>query len=451
MAGEVSGFPFWELTFDEDGRPGEQGAQDAAVREIRHADLTDLFVFSHGWNNDQGTAERLYRSFFGEIRALVDARAGDRPGGPARIGVVGVFWPSILWPDEEPGEASQGGAAGFGTAAPRAEVPGDLLEAKVFTRPGQQATLAELRTLLRERPRDDAALRRFKEGLRALMAGRPSTGLQEDRLEQAGLAADDEAWREIFEQLEVGEPPDEIEGGAAGSFGDAFGRLWRGAKGALRVASYWQMKARAGAVGRNGLGPLIDRWHADTPNLRIHLVGHSFGARLVSYALAGMSPPAAGEASPVKSLLLLQGAFSQFAFADALPFDAARGGDLRGMAARVDGPLLATHSELDTAVGRAYPLASVVAGDDAAALEALTRRWGAVGHRGAQQVQAEAARLGSVGTGYRFARGRWLNLDANDVIRAGGPPSGAHSDIIHPEIAWAALSAAGILGNRGRS
>jgi len=46
----------------------------------------------------------------------------------------------------------------------------------------------------------------------------------------------------------------------------------------------------------------------------VHLIGHSFGARLVSFALSGVGAPAA---SPVASLLLLQGAFSHWSFAHA--------------------------------------------------------------------------------------------------------------------------------------
>ena len=40
---------------------------------------------------------------------------------------------------------------------------------------------------------------------------------------------------------------------------------------------------------------------------------------------------------------------------------------------------------------------------------------------------------------------RITNLDANAVIRNGGPPSGAHSDLLHEEIGWALLIAARIL------
>jgi hypothetical protein len=35
-------------------------------------------------------------------------------------------------------------------------------------------------------------------------------------------------------------------------------------------------------------------------------------------------------------------------------------------------------------------------------------------------------------------------VDASDVVRTGGPPSGAHSDIVHPELTWLVLLAAGL-------
>jgi hypothetical protein len=37
------------------------------------------------------------------------------------------------------------------------------------------------------------------------------------------------------------------------------------------------------------------------------------------------------------------------------------------------------------------------------------------------------------------------NIDCSDVVRAGGPPSGAHSDIVHPELSWVVLKAGGIV------
>ena len=99
----------------------------------------------------------------------------------------------------------------------------------------------------------------------------------------------------------------------------------------------------------------------------------------------------------------------------------------------------------DLAVGKLYPLASMSSRDDAAGLEDQLFRWGGMGHDGAQAVDAAVAALGPVGTAYAFQRGRFLNLDGDAVINRGGPPSGAHSDIFHPELVWAGLAVAGLV------
>ena len=114
------------------------------------------------------------------------------------------------------------------------------------------------------------------------------------------------------------------------------------------------------------------------------------------------------------------------------------------MNARVDGPLLTTFSAFDKAVGFAYPAASVLANDDASASDDLMYRWEGMGCDGAQAVNAASSQLGDPPCAYVLSKGKWLNLDGNSVITQGGLPAGAHSDIIHPQIAWAALKAAGI-------
>ena len=225
--------------------------------------------------------------------------------------------------------------------------------------------------------------------------------------------------------------------GTAG-IGDAFGRLLHGAKEALRQATYWQMKNRAGTVGRVGLGPVLGRLPA---GVRAHLAGHSFGARLVSFALAGLP---AGP-SPVRAVTLLQGAFSQFAFASPLPFDAGRRCALAGMPARINGPLVACFSEHDGAVGRFYPLASFAAQEDSAEAVNPSSRWGGIGANGAQGAEATLEAIRAVGGRYGFAPGAVLNIDASEVVRNGRPPVGAHSDIVHPELTWVVLAAGGLV------
>jgi hypothetical protein len=438
MASEIAGQPHWEVGFDEKGKPNQAGV-DALLAELPGRDLTDLFVFAHGWNSDFRQARRLYQLYFQQVPGLL-----SRGGGQAvRVGTLGVVWPSKRWADEpEPtgGVDGGGGAAGFGDGPVAEAAPADpvLVEdlKDVFEGDERRQALDELARLLEERPEDEAALARFQALMREL-AGEPDADpADEDQGELALLTDDPE---EVFGRFADAVP--RSGGGPAAGLGDTFGRLWDGAKEALRQLTYFEMKKRAGVVGKQGLGPLLGRVHQADPDVRIHLIGHSFGARLVSFALAGLPD---GD-SPVKSLYLLQGAFSHFAFADVLPMDRARGGALKGMTARVDGPLVASFSVHDTAVGKLYPLASMSSRDDAAGLEDRLYRWGGIGHDGAQAVDATVAALGPVGTGYPFRRGRFVNLDGNAVVNRGGPPAGAHSDIFHPELVWAGLVAAGLV------
>ena len=433
----------WEISFDEHGKAG-QAEVGKLLGELPGRGLTDLFVFSHGWNSDRRQARRLYELYFGQVPGLL---ASDGAQG-VKAGWLGVVWPSKRWADEpEPtAGADGGGAAGLGDGgAAGSPVPSDPLLVEdlkdVFEGAERRAALDELARLLEERPEDPAALARFQTLMGELATETDAGPAGEDQGELALLEDDPE---EVFGRF-ADAVPQTGEGGAAG-IGDTFGRLWNGAKEALRQLTYFEMKKRAGVVGKEGLGPLLGRIHQADPQLRIHLIGHSFGARLVSFALAGLPDPAD---SPVKSLYLLQGAFSHFAFADALPMDRSRGGALKGMAARVDGPLVASFTDHDTAVGKLYPLASLSSRDDAAGLEDRLFRWGGIGHDGAQAVDATVAALGPVGSSYPFQPGRFVNLDGNAIVNRGGPPSGAHSDIFHPELVWAGLAAAGLVATAG--
>lgn len=434
MAEQVAGFAFWEIGFDDKARFTDRKAIDAMVKELPGQALTDLLILSHGWNNDRRVARGLYERLLGEMRGVLGSVA-LREG--AKLGAAGVYWPSMRWADESAPDGGGGGAASFGAPASDKQTVEELKA--VYPRAKQRKAIDELARLLDERPDDPKELARFQKLMGALVTADDATDDPDDNGELALLEDDPQLVYERF--VTVSTEAYDPDAGTAAGLGDLRRKLWEGAKNALRQATYWEMKKRAGVVGQTGLGPLIGRLHEAQPGLRVHLVGHSFGARLVSFALAGLP---AGDPSPVKSLVLLQGAFSHFAFARSLPHAPSRGGGLSGMAARVDGPLVACYSIHDSAVGKLYPLASISAGQDAAAMEDRFYRWGAMGFDGAQAVGAEEEPLKRVGQKYSLAPGKFLNLDGKDIVATGGPPAGAHSDIFHPEIAWAMLSAAGL-------
>ncbi|MEV4435716.1 serine-threonine protein kinase [Streptomyces sp. NPDC049585] len=442
--------PYWELTFDAEGRcdPGER---DALLGGVAQNGLSDLVVFSHGWNNTRTSATALYRRFFAPFPTLLAGAA--HPGG---LGYTGVIWPSMRFTDEPVPDfpASPATATALDAAWPVLEPATLQALARVF--PGSEALLDRLAELLERRPDDPAALAEFVGLARRLTtAGRQGA---------ADGGAGSSVWAYDLEEG-AGEPaePTMFSGDperACAAFAEAlslagvartdlFGavrRLWSGALELLRQAAYWEMKRRAGVVGQAGLGPVLGALAMRCPGVRVHLVGHSFGARLVAFALRGLPV----DARCVGSLTLLQGAFSHYAFASRLPFDSGKGGALRELQARVNGPVVCCHSRLDTALGVLYPLASLISGDaDSVRPETLlgvdAARWGAMGHDGVQAVAGTArATLAEALAGPLPATG-CVNVDAAAVVRLGGPPTGAHSDICHAELARLVLLAGRVM------
>lgn len=427
--------PRWELTYDERGVSHVPSQVDALIAGVAASAVTDLVVVCHGWNTEPAVARRLHESLFDLMADAMPAARIPRTGG------LGLIWPASRWPDEDASKgAGRSGGAAATTGSPDQAVP---LEALVAIYPAERhrRALEELAHLLDRRPHAKEALVRFRD-LMTLVAD--ADDVSESPEDQGEVALLRDAPSLSFRRMATVAP--RARRGGAAAEDDVFHRLWDGAREALRQVTYWQMKKRAGVVGRKGLGPLIVRLSRAAPGLGVHLIGHSFGARLTSYALSGLNPSMVGALSPVRSVVLLQGAFSHFAFSASLPHDTERSGALAGMARRVAGPVCVTHSVHDLAVGRMYPLASLAARQDAADAGSALYRWGAMGHDGAQAVNAVAYQLGAVGTAYPFVPGGFLNLDARSVIRSGGGAAGAHSDIFHPEIAWVTVTAGGLTG-----
>jgi hypothetical protein len=94
------------------------------------------------------------------------------------------------------------------------------------------------------------------------------------------------------------------------------------------------------------------------------------------------------------------------------------------------------------AVGSLYPLAAGVARQVDFAPGSFPR-YGGVGTFGLRGSGLDIEDLDAqdANFAYSFRPGRIYNVDCSRVIREGGPPSGAHSDIARPEVGhlvWAA-------------
>ncbi|MEU6178618.1 serine-threonine protein kinase [Streptomyces coeruleorubidus] len=425
--------PYWELTFDADGDPAVR-QRDRLLAGVTDRKVRDLVVFAHGWNNDRSGATRLYDRFLAPVPRLAPA---------ARIGYVGVLWPAMRFSDEPIPDFPRAVAAEI----PRRPVlDKDTRHALLESFPGRAILVEQIARLLEQQPPEEAELEEFGRLVRLLVevvAPGPQAPFAADTVAEGVPQSEPEmfvgssaAACEEFARALAG-----LEGaGARQGFG--LPNPWDGAHELLRQATYYAMKRRAGTIGERGLGRVVGQLAKAAPGVRVHLVGHSFGARLVSYALRGLPEGV----RTVKSVTLLQGAFSHYAFAARLPHDARAGGVLQGQQNRVDGPLLCCHSRHDSALGTMYPLASRMAGDSRSVAglgigRALGAKWGAMGYGGVQAVPGTRAYTLAEALRAKLPASGCVNVDAAAVVRRGGPPAGAHSDILHEELARLVLAA----------
>lgn len=414
---DLSGFPSAEVEFDRNAQL--VGTADGVRALAADPAITDLLVLSHGWNNDHLTARILYGAIAGSLRAVIDP-APMPPG--RRIALAGVLWPSRKFLQFETGD---GGAAAAGSPVGTDDVM-DRLELLRELFPEEKVTIDVAAGLVPALTDRATARTAFVAGLLSLV-----TAGAEDREDASaqlfalpGVTLLDRLAKPVFE------PGKPAAGGGAAGFGGLAGGILGGAKNLLDYLSYYEMKARAGVIGEQGLSPLLSE--LARPGLRIHLVGHSFGGRLVS---AAAKPLPAGS---LATMTLLQAAFSHYGFSNDWKDDAGpQSGAFREVldSRAVSGPILITHTANDLAVGVAYAIASRIAGQVAAGIGDASSIYGGIGRNGAQKTpEAVFAELLPVGGRYDWRPQVPHNLGADRFVHG-------HTDVAGREIAHAVLSA----------
>lgn len=420
----IGNIPYSTAEFDKHGR------------QLKAPDVppgtTDVIIVSHGWNNDRTEAEALYTKLFTN---LAQVTAGDDAMRQRKLAIVGVIWPSKKFDElvtQSQADARAGGAASAarGDKAATQAAIGEAIDraAPVFDDNADVERLARLRDAAARLDDEPEAQEEFVATLRELASG---SGVDADDADALFLRGDASA---IFERASHALPTASTAGseagtGAAAGLGDFFSKSVNSVVNLLNLTTYYKMKERAGTVGQKGVGPLVDQLAAKVD--RIHLVGHSFGGRLVTAAAANSTTP------DIRSLSLLQAAFSHNAFSKL------RKGFFRNVVegGRVHGPIVITHTANDTAVGKAYAIASRISNTNASALGDANDEFGGIGRNGAQQMEpgevvASTARLLPVGGTYAWAAGRCHNLESSQFIR--DPDGGdAHGFVFVPEVAWA--------------
>ena len=210
--------PYHELVFDEDGalnttdhqeHPGLQAA-------VAAGGVTDVFVFSHGWNNGVASARALYAEMFTLLRGQLGATATT-----SRF--VGVLWPSLLFPDDDPA-----------TPTPEPSTGRQLAAAIARAMPQQRDQLDVIGQLLDDKPEDRDKLVEFHSLTTGLVTTVPQA--KEDAGESTLPTADALTVLGRAATMAPGSSP------ATRSAGNVFDRLWAGGRELLRTASYYEMK-----------------------------------------------------------------------------------------------------------------------------------------------------------------------------------------------------------------
>lgn len=412
------------IKFDKTGKCLSIQSQADLIAHIHNDHITDVIFYIHGWNNDYPTAKTRYEEFLAGVSSMAERQPGHLPSGFTLV-FVGVIWPStaFVWPSE---------------AAPDIAATGDDEAFDDVLSLLADGDAEHLRASLRDRAALDAG--DFARFATALAANLPPPDASEP--DANPVAAEDAiaVWGELARVK--GNPKSD---GGFGGFGGATmpvspneplsaGGLFFDPRILLRAATVMQMKDRAGVVGAAGaanmLGQLLNT------KARVHLVGHSYGAKVVSTALVHQT-----SGKKAQSMLLLQPAVNHLAFApnarDGQP------GAFHEAFDRLQRPLLATYSFHDFPLHAIFHLIlrrKADLGELQAAAEGISR-YAALGGYGPQEYLSEKVilhDLPQVGVKLPNAANSVRMIGLNGKIGIGG-----HSDVNNDYIYWTFLTQLG--------
>jgi hypothetical protein len=329
--------PWYIIPFDKKGRCDGPATRDHLVATARNGSPTDVFVFSHGWNNDWRWASDGYNRF---LEGYQDLRRDNHLHDPEpyRPLLVGIFWPStdLVMPWEK--------APRFAGLIPDSdetdrEVAQERREVHEIAEDLGDADVEAFYALAQH----EGGLGRTEAlALARILAPLYRSGDPDIAVPEAPVSAEElvEVWEETAEA-----PAPEFDGKIrplrrrADDGESLLSRL--DPRNPIRLATVRKMKDRAGSVGANGVSRLLGELLKAAPDARFHLAGHSYGCKVLLSAICYLGLP-----RPVNSLLLLQPAVSHLCFAA----DATGHGQPGGYHAAlnlVEQPILTTFSAND--------------------------------------------------------------------------------------------------------
>ncbi|MBY5835541.1 hypothetical protein J3P71_30750 (plasmid) [Rhizobium leguminosarum] len=383
--------PFLWLEFDKTGAIDPATTTSLAAL-LNQPGTTDLVVMSHGWKNTKDDARKLYGTLW------ANARKKLAPDKASHTVVAGVVWPAKAYRtdfDTQTLVTGGGGAqAAGGTPAPVKDLAEEdfkdvLADFEDLFGPDGTATAEKARAAA-ETLDETTSLFLVRRGNEAIGAPRSDTELKADA-EPIALATEDANSAKVLMEGLVPPPTFNLESsvGEAQGLGDFVSGVISGPRAAvarfLNQLTYYEMKKRAGIVGEALTKNVLSKLVLQQP-IRLHLVGHSFGARLVAAAANGLAPVPKLE---FFSLTLLQGAFSHNGFAKEIKPGLA--GAFPDVVGKPTGPICITHTHNDLACTLAYALASRLSRDIAKSIGDANDEFGAMGANGPQHLKAGQA------------------------------------------------------------
>jgi hypothetical protein len=424
------------LNFDKTGTI--DASTVAQLRTVLRDDaVRDLIIFAHSWKNDKDDAAQLYGDWWHHTCSCLPA---ERVQG---LAAAGVLWPSKAYRTDfdETALAENGGTkvtlAGDCTASspdlPEQEFADLLHEFAAFVGGGGAPLVAAART---------AAQGLSGTSAHNLVAqGAAAVGLDAEcgdvELRRDGAAIEDAAAEPTRAHLLLNKLSLPLKfdvtksvGGAMGVGGVARSSV-AGARAAvgrfLNRLTYFEMKKRAGIVGKSLAVAVLAKLNPPRP-VRLHLVGHGFGGRLVS---ATVNEFQASNNLDLFSLALLQAAYSHDGLARANKSNAA--GAFPAVVGKPTGPIAITHTHNDLACTIAYALASRIALDIAGPLGDAGDEFGAMGANGPQKLKRGAAEPDDTVSAFKPKSGK-VNTFLADAFILKTPTLDAHNNVATPEV-----------------
>lgn len=416
---------FYIVPYDKNGICSGPSAADEVVASSKQA--TDIFLFSHGWNNDWAAATKRYDDF---IARYQDARHSlwPSPTRDYRPLLVGIFWPStsLVAPWEQGPDIAAATNATWSMQAH--EETKDLASGLSPDQAERFYEIIQINRLDRTQATD----------LATLIA--PALVSEGDELDPGSAPPTPDELADVWTQLSVtggSQPRSEggfIQEGATADAVAAGGVGFLDPRQIVRAATVLLMKDRAGRVGGSGVAQLLRRLLDASRDTRVHLVGHSYGCKIVLSALCNGAPPR----RRVESMLLLQPACSCLSFAVDVD-GSSRSGGYRPALSRSNQPIVTTYSCHDTPLTKYFHWAVRRPSDlgEAVIAGAPPSRYAALGGYGPQGAPDETVIVDVKQPPERY------DLSASTkrivAVRADSAIS-SHGDVTNPATAWALLS-----------